>query len=471
MTTKDGATTPLVPGAHRTVRVLAASEGPFRGTLVSAGDGVAVLADAVELSGWSGWRYAGAEHVAGPVDLVRRADGQDVLLPWCTETVEAFLGRRTAIDAPLTSGEVSTLVVSALRGVGEVHDAAADTGTWWLTDGGRPLFVIGDGRDVRAGAAAIITLMRREGGDRALGRLLDTIHDGLIDGMARPQMPGALLERWEADLFEIAAPRALDTALHAPERVREIEALRDGAAGRVPVSRRAVRRAALGGVPAGSGRDAVSAKLTGVVEAARGALRALAERVARSRSEPSRARTRASRPHPGPSRGKKLAIAGAAAMVVVVGGARWPGGATGEATPAPSRPATQTPTVSSANPSAEEPVGQVDPGTPAPADSADDPVAAATGLLEVITACAEQVDTACQDAVAAGSVGVVDAVGTRPDGQAAPAVSLVDSYGDIAVVRVITEAEGSSAELMVVLVRINEKWLVRDVYDVADQPG
>lgn len=481
MTTTEKPTA-LVPGAHRTVRVLSAAEGPFRGTLVSAGDGVAVLADADDLAGWAGWRYAGSEHVAGPNDLVRRADGQDVLLPWCTETVDAFLGRRAAGGAPPTAGEVSTLVVSLLRGVCEVHDEA-DVGDWWLTDGGRPVFVIGDGGDARAGAAAIVGRLRREGIDRALGRLLDTVHDGLLDSMARPRMPVAQLERWEAELFEIAAPRALDTAVHAPERVRGIEALREREVGRTPESRRAARRMALGSPRDRMGRDGRRSIVAEGLRSLRGAVATSVQRIPRLRTRAAaEGRARGVRPGVGasrPSMGKKVVVAGAAAVLVVIGGAMWPGGATGESLP-PTSPTTTVPTGSSANPIAEDPVEKPEEEEPALADETsepsgapEDPVDAAAELITAVASCAEQEDATCAHAVAAGAGGALEALSDVVAREAAPSFALVDSYGDVAVVRLKAEAsadEEEALEMMLVLVRIDEKWLVRDVYDVADQP-
>src|SRR5690606_35636001 len=82
--------------AHRHVRRLADGEGPFAGAIVADGDRMCVLSDVGVLGDWVGWRYAGAEHVAGPLDLVRRDDGQDVLLPWCLERVTSVIGRRIA---------------------------------------------------------------------------------------------------------------------------------------------------------------------------------------------------------------------------------------------------------------------------------------------------------------------------------------------------------------------------------------
>ena len=53
----------------------------------------------------------------------------------------------------------------------------------------------------------------------------------------------------------------------------------------------------------------------------------------------------------------------------------------------------------------------------------------------------------------------------------------MDEYGDVAVIRVSTPSHSEDGATpgtrvqMVVLVRVDEKWLVRDAYDVADQPG
>lgn len=466
MTTETEGGTALVPGAHRTIRVLGADEGPFRGALVTAGDAVAVMTDADDLSGWAGWSYAGSDHVAGPFDLVRRADGHGVLLPWCTETVDAFLGRRAAIGAPLTAGEASTLVVSLIRGVGEVVDEG-DHGRWWLTDGGRPVFVIGEGDDVRDAAAAVVDRVHREGSDRALGRLLAAVRDGLRDGRDRPRMSATQLERWEAELFEIAAPRALDTAMHAPERVRGIEMLREGGI-RPPATRRASRSSAR--------QSTLGARLRSEAAGAAERVHRMVSALSRFRwRKRDRALTTSGSASPPPLR--KIMIAGACAVAVIAGGLLWPGGATGEAASSapPSRsPAPEedpNPARSSANPSAEDPAEP--PRPPDARGTSDDPVAATTALLEEIASCADRSDTTCGAAVANGAVGVVDTLGEVSE-SGAPVAELVDAYGDIAVVRLSPAsgaAEETAGELMLVLVRLAEKWLVRDVYGVADQPG
>ncbi len=80
--------------------------------------------------------------------------------------------------------------------------------------------------------------------------------------------------------------------------------------------------------------------------------------------------------------------------------------------------------------------------------------------------------------MAAGSAGVVETLASAAVGT--PTIELVDEYGDVAVVRLGApvaapgeegEGEPAAPEQMLVLVRQDEKWLVRDVYGVADQPG
>jgi len=109
--------------------------------------------------------------------------------------------------------------------------------------------------------------------------------------------------------------------------------------------------------------------------------------------------------------------------------------------------------------------------------AADDPVAALSALLRIIAQCSADGDGACQSAVAGNAEGIVDALSAKTRVPTAP--ELVDAYGDVAVMRLraIPESDAgmadaaSSDETIVVLFRTDEKWLIRDVYDVADQPG
>ena len=218
--------TTLVPGVHRVIRRIDAGEGPYAGTLVTRGGSVAVQVDAEAISGWAAWEHAGDDHVAAPLDIVRRSDGHDVLLPWCTERVSSFFGRRAAAEAALTSGETTTLVASILRGLGELTrgEGQEETGEWWLTDDGRPTFVIGAGETARAAAAGLVARLRKDCADRALTRLLVVVEEGLGAVTARPGMPARQLEKWEAELFDSAAPKPLRRDVHAPELARAADA-------------------------------------------------------------------------------------------------------------------------------------------------------------------------------------------------------------------------------------------------------
>ncbi|MGJ0388306.1 hypothetical protein [Microbacterium sp. CGR1] len=481
----------LVPGAHRVIRQLDAEEGPYAGALVTRGESVAVQIDCETLAGWTGWEHAGDEHVAGPIDVVRRHDGHDVLLPWCTERVGAFLGRRSAADVAFAAGELTTMVASLLRGLGELAraDGPAVTGDWWLTDDGRPTFVIGAGDDARSATRRLIERMQRDCSDRSLGRLLGEIRDGLQKSGERPWMPVRQLERWESELLATAASRPLRRDVHASENARDIDVARRVVP--VPGTRREAR---------GGGSDRWTDR------GLRGAIDRAIE-WARHRSEEcrtafegrwSRRGLKTGRDRPprrekklsdvvagdvGPvprRRGRRLVVAGAAAAVVLGGGLLWPGGATGEPaagkgrpSPAVSRSAAAPPTAAPTAPASPIPAAE-------PTDQStgsEDPVVAARALLLAIRHCAETGDLACSVAVAPGASGIVEALAGAASGEKEAELAEVDEYGDVAVIRVSSIAvigEGPAPqriEQMVVVVQVNEKWLVRDAYDVADQPG
>ena len=137
--------------------------------------------DAGALAGWAGWAFAGAEHVAAPLDVVRRRDGHDVLLPWCTERVTSLLARRHVVDEHLSLGECSTLVASVLRGIDELGEPGArERGTWWVTGEGRPVFVVGEGEAACTGAARVVELVAEGCRDRGMGRVLARCRWGCI---------------------------------------------------------------------------------------------------------------------------------------------------------------------------------------------------------------------------------------------------------------------------------------------------
>lgn len=460
------------------VRILDPTEGPFAGALVTRGDEVAVRVDATALAGWVGWRFAGAEHVVGPVDVIRRRDGHDALLPWCTDRVLGLLVRRMAAGSALSSGECSTLVVSLLRGLDELGAGVDEvqTGMWWLTDGGRPVFVIGQGDDPRAGAAGIVTRLAEHCGDKTLGRALRAMQQGLEKALSQPRVPRRLLEQWEQELLAIAAPRPLGRETLAPERSRDVAraAAAEHAASPSRASRRGDRRRS---GPRGSRALFAdgSAVLMSALDVVRSRIRGRHSITTGSPERPAEPGTDRAVP---PRRRRVLILAGAAAAAVLVGGLLWP---TGEATKSANaareqRPFAQPSDAASATPSTDH-AERKDAAAPAP-PAQEGPAGAAAALLAVIDGCRAAGDLVCPAAVAEGSIGVVEALAVTAGRD--PTFEVVDEYGDVAVIRVGSssaaaapgdDVETEAADQMMVLVRQDEKWLVRDVYGVADQPG
>ena len=494
--THDARGTAFLPAAHRVVRVLDADEGPFEGALVTSGDAVAVRVDASALGGWIGWRYSGAEHVAAPIDVIRRGGGHDVLLPWCTDQALGLLIRRSATGAVLKPGECCTLVISLLRGLDEIGDGAEGTrtGAWWVTDGGRPMFVFGAGVDAREGAAQIVRRLGEDSTDKVLTRALSVIEKGLEKAATQPRIPRRLLDVWEQELLSVAAPQPLDRGSHAPERAREVA--RVITAHQPVLSRngqrlRADRRRRSRGIATTAVTLADAAKESFRVAYARIAAGVPGRRGRRT----GEAGDQGTRSH---SRRRPFIVAAAVAVVVLAAGLLWPdGGEPGEAADAGGRRAAESASApSGGEPSAtpvsedagahEESEGSTEKGTAdetraggdpdrSSSSGGADPVAAAAALLTTITTCRARADVACPEAVASGSDGVVKELGAAEG----TAVELVDEYGDVAVVRLDVghgdEEAGEvnsrePAHMMVVLIRTEEKWLVRDVYDVADQP-
>ena len=178
-----------------------------------------------------------------------------------------------------------------------------------------------------------------------------------------------------------------------------------------------------------------------------------------------------------------MLVAGVAAALVLAGGLLWPDGeeagkadgAAGGSSQSPS-PGGDAASVSTPPPRAAPVGGEA--STSESSSAEEDPIGAVPSLLRAIADCRAQGDTSCTDAVAGDAENVTGALG-RVD-PVKPSPELVDEYGDVAVVRLRTsgadegagDAEGQgSDQTIVVLIRTEEKWLVRDVYDVADQPG
>lgn len=416
---------------YRVIRLVAGeAESPWPGALVCTPDGVtAVAVDAAALGrDWAGWDADPAGHVLAPIDVLRRPDGHDVLLPVCTERLEDFLHRRAG-GAELAVGEAVTVAVSLLRGIAEQPAMTAGVrGVWWLTEAGRPIAATDTGNaSLDEQTAAHLRSLAAE--VPILAHILEEAAEALTDARRRTRE----LERAEAAIFAVADPLALATTTFGPKRARHrtfADAHADATeADPVPPSWVHSLSRHLDAEWA----DLLSRTTTGLWRALRA---------------------------PRTGRRRPWLVAGGLAGVVLAGGLLWPTGGGGPATagvPADS-PTTSTPSAASASP---EPVG--DP--PVEDGTESDLATIAAELLTTRTGCAA--DQACLGQV----VEVIDAVfpaGVVDLAAADRTVTLLDEFGGAAVLRV-EEATAAAPPQLVVIVRTGDRWLLRDVYDVPQQ--
>ncbi|KQP71316.1 hypothetical protein ASF40_05890 [Microbacterium sp. Leaf288] len=437
MTTADGS----LGSPYRAIRAVRAREdGPWPGTLVrtAAGD-ACVLVDADVLGPhWRGWDAAPGGHVLAPDDIVRRVDGHDALLPVCSERLEDFVRRRSA-RMPLSLGEAVTLGVSVLRGCTEVASTPDAEGEWWLDDAGRP--VLATDASARRVFEASAAVLEQVSVDPSAQRTWQTA----LRAVTAERISVHELEAAEEALFALAEAEPLSTVSLSPRSAS------DGVARAHAETRRAAD------VPHDPApRSMWQTLVAGVDDELSDTLSRATTAVWR------RLRRTGDAPRAGTRRAPWL-VGGAVAVAVLAGGALWPTasgvatdarpGASPTATPgsAPDVPADADP---SATPGSDSPPG-------APAD-----LALVTGeLLDARIACAG--DASCLSTVTVDGAPLPGgAIGRRA---AERTVTLLDDFGDIAVLRVDAN-DGSAPSQMVVILRRDENWLLRDVSDVAQQP-
>ncbi|MFB7885317.1 hypothetical protein [Microbacterium sp. NPDC056057] len=436
MTTVDGS----LGSTYRAIRAVRAREdGPWPGILVrTAGGDACMLVDADVLGPhWRGWDAAPDGHVLAPADIVRRVDGHDAVLPVCSERLEDFVRRRAA-RMPLSLGEAVTLGVSVLRGCSQVAGTPDIEGDWWLDDAGRPVLATDvSARRVFEASAAVLEGV---GVDPPAQRTWQTA----LRAVTAERVSVHELEAAEEALFALAEAEPLSTVSLRPRSAS------DG----VARAHEGTHRAA-DGPHEPAPRSMWQTLVAGVDDE-------LSDTVSRATTAVWRRLRRAGdAPRTGVRRAPWL-VGGAVAVAVLAGGALWPT-ASGVATDArPGASPTATPgsaaSVPDASPSAT-PGSDSPPG--APAD-----LALLTGeLLDARIACGG--DASCLTTV---TVDGAPLSGGAVDRSAAErTVTLLDDFGDIAVVRVDAN-DGSAPSQMVVILRRDEKWLLRDVSDVAQQP-
>ncbi|MFS0867490.1 hypothetical protein AB3M83_09190 [Microbacterium sp. 179-B 1A2 NHS] len=410
---------PVVLDLPPALRDLTAGDAPFPGTL-RAGDPPTVWTDAAVFAASPAWAAVDAEHLLTALDAAQTPDGPRVVLPHCPHPLLDVI-----TTGALSPGVVVTVAVSMLRGATEADALGARTGRWWVTGSARPVLALTGDLEWRTDT---VTALESLAADQA-----EPLADALRRASATAADPRLLRREGaaiEAGLFGLAAPAplSLDRRAHAdgaaPPRRRPTPA--PETAGLAEGVRAAVARLVDGGI---------ADRLAGALSS----LRAGSRRPGRS--------TRGPR---GPGgRRRVVLVAGVAAVAVVLAGALWPADETPvasvETRSAPWSGATASALPPSAAPSAEE--------------EPDGLTGLGRALVDAVVACGD-------DACAAELWERPELAGPVTAARGAYGIEVVDEYGGVAALRVT----GAGASQIVVIVQVDERWLVREVYDLADQP-
>ncbi len=454
--TSAPATEDALTSAVLRMRRVSEPEAPFPGWLARVDDTVVQLVDAADLRGWPGWRSHG-EHILAAEDVVRTSrddegghdarrgegwsGGHEAVLPWCVERVDTFVARRSSGGAELSAGEVVTIVVSLMRGCGAARGEMLQ-GVWWLTQDGTPTFVCdsqGPGDSIGDAAGSVVERVAQSPVVTARWRLEEIARVLRADGDSADA---------EAHLFATAPPEPLVLAPLTPRRAAD-----------------ARRAAAIQVVEPESRAFALGRLLRRHVDSGVGEMMSDALEAARRGTE--RARGRVARP---------WLVAAGIASVIVVGGLAWP---TSTAPAANARPdASDSPATPSPEP---VPADAVAPDT-GPSDTvtsdtvtsdaassdaaddvaSDDPVRSLEAALDILGSCA---DTSCGAELFEDSSAPEIPPGAVDLPPGARKVELLDDLGGVAILSV-TGVEGTVAAQLVVLVRTDERWVIREVRDV-----
>lgn len=389
---------------------------------------------------WPGWS-AEHGHLLVPLDVARRAGGHDLVFPVCAERASDFLRRREHAGVPLSAGEAVTLGVSVLRGMGELLRAPDSHGEWWLSDDGRPVLAVGSGtKSALADSRELLAQLACASSDARWA----TAQEALASEVLRPRR----LEEAEDELFAMAEAAPLATSSISPRS----SSFREPLGARVAAERQRTH-------------DRVDSDDTPrplLQRLARHADADLADAFGRATTAVWRRVTQRS----GERRARApWLVAAVIAVLVIAGGIMWPGdddeSATAKGTP--TDPTTLASTASGGDP--DKVTESEEAGDAEPIDLARQ----ADALLTEYSRC--DAEPAClEPLLARNDLEVPADAASQPAGQRS--VTLLDDFGDIAVLRVEAsddDGPGGSVQ-MVVMERQNDQWLLRDVYDAAQQP-
>lgn len=356
--------------------------------------------------------------------------------PPLVEYLDDYLRRRRRSGLPLTPGEAVTLAVELVRGYRRAEENHAQGSAWALTARGCPVLVDEiDGDDPRGATTAALSQLAGMLDDDGRERV-DGVRDALFPV---PPPPGELERR----LFAWADPMPLVLGPLSP-RIDEADEASRAAAQPPPLL------AAIDGDLAAAAMEAV---------------REVRQRWSRWRHA------------------RAFSFALIAVGTVAVVGVAVPMTVPLTQPAAEATPSTITPSVAR-TPDAEPPATPLpsgrptvlDPGGPTPllsdptpmpsvtetSSSGDTVVETARALLIAYATCAG--DPTCEQNVREGRA---DPDETPPKNPADARISLVDDFGGLAVVRV----DDGDESRYVTLVREKDRWLVRAVRTVADQPS
>lgn len=440
------------------LRTLRPGDAPFPGDL-RAGDPPTVWVPADRLPAEL-WSVRDGEHVLAPVDLARTTDGHAALFPHCPERLTTVIARGSATRTP---GAVVTVAVSLLRGAAEAERCGITEGCWWVDAAGRPVLAAAGG-SWRDESVALLSDLAAD----APAPLHAALHDAAAL-LAEQRPSGRRREEAEEALFAAAEPAPLrieaphpSAVTPPPSRATSLRPADDDGAAVVPPRDPPWATQLVDGELLTRVRGAVSdliASTSRTVDALRSRRRSSVRVSGRAGVEAATSgRVHRRR------RGMPVVVATAVGVAVVAAGLSWPSGdeVPVAATLPPGLPGGSS--AASAAPTGED-AAAPHPSSASPASTARAGSDHVDRLLTALSSCARNAEPGCggilEDATAPPPTGVVanDSVDR--------AAALLDEYGGVSVYRVF--AEGLPTQVLV-LVDVNGRWLVRDVYDVADQP-
>ncbi|GAA3903288.1 hypothetical protein [Microbacterium invictum] len=439
------------PSALRTVGL---GDYPYPGT-VRAGVPPRVWVDARELAGTPVWHAGPDGHVLAPVDVARTEAGHALLMPLCPDRLVERLERST----PLREGEAVNIAVSLVRGAAEAAAFDRAGGSWWITDDGRPVLAIGGTSSWSDETRALLHMLASDQSP--------SVATAIEDAAAVVADAPEAARRWtvcEDALLAAAAPEPLAPRRSpVPARRAVVARVPEEAAPDEPAGAVAALVDRIAHAFDGDLAQRVRAAVSGVIHRGADAEgQSLAPAAPKPRvAAPGESRQGVSSPPNTAARSRRTPwlVAAGVAAVIVGGGVLWP-----EDEPTSAQQTVPTPAGSvTAADGGASPAATATPDADVTPESVPD---AAAGLLDRLAQCVAAGED-CADVREDISRPVPTGVATRVDVDRE--LSMLDEYGGVAVLR----AEGVNDDVpaqIVVIVRDGEGWLVRDIYDIADQP-